>query len=65
MSESPSEYSPEFDDMLNDIINAEPVNDNVVIQDTAFVNVAGKSFELPKTLVRFSDLVGSWRSYGG
>lgn len=65
MSESPSEYSPEFDDMFNDIINAEPVNDNVVIQDTAFVNVAGKSFELPKTLVRFSDLVGSWRSYGG
>ncbi|ALG52601.1 transcriptional regulator [Vibrio parahaemolyticus] len=65
VSKSPSEYSPEFDDMFNDIINAEPVNDNVVIQDTAFVNVAGKSFELPKTLVRFSDLVGSWRSYGG
>ncbi len=65
VSESPLEYSHEFDDMFNDIINAEPVNDNVVIQDTAFVNVAGKSFELPKTLVRFSDLVGSWRSYGG
>ncbi|HHX8655728.1 TPA: ChrR family anti-sigma-E factor [Vibrio diabolicus] len=65
VSDIPSEYVPEFDDMFNDIINAEPATDNIVIRDPAAVNVAGKSFELPKTLARFSDLVGSWRSYGG
>ena len=27
--------------------------------------VAGKDFKLPKTLSRFSDLVGEWKSYGG
>ena len=65
VSDIPSEYVSEFDDMFNDIINAEPATDNIVIRDSAAVNVAGKSFALPKTLTRFSDLVGSWRSYGG
>ncbi|EPP2128629.1 ChrR family anti-sigma-E factor [Vibrio alginolyticus] len=65
VSDTPSEYVSEFDDMFNDIINAEPATDNIVIRDSAAVNVAGKSFALPKTLARFSDLVGSWRSYGG
>ncbi|EPE2696015.1 ChrR family anti-sigma-E factor [Vibrio alginolyticus] len=65
VSDIPSEYVSEFDDMFNDIINAEPATDNIVIRDSAAVNVAGKSFDLPKTLARFSDLVGSWRSYGG
>ncbi|MBS9852136.1 ChrR family anti-sigma-E factor [Vibrio alginolyticus] len=65
VSDIPSEYVSEFDDMFNDIINAEPATDNIVIRDSAAVNVAGKSFTLPKTLARFSDLVGSWRNYGG
>ncbi|MDW3078296.1 ChrR family anti-sigma-E factor [Vibrio sp. 1403] len=65
VSDIPSEYVSEFDDMFNDIINAEPATDNIVIRDSAAVNVAGKSFALPKTLARLSDLVGSWRSYGG
>lgn len=65
VSGTPCVYVPEFDDMLTEIITAEPLRDNVVIRESAKVSVAGKSFELPKTLSRFSDLIGSWRSYGG
>ncbi|PFG55518.1 ChrR-like anti-ECFsigma factor [Vibrio sp. ES.051] len=65
VNDIPSDYVPEFDDMFHNIINAEPITDHIEIQESAQVNVAGKSFDLPKTLVRFSDLVGSWRSYGG
>ncbi len=65
VSDIPCVYIPEFDDMLNDIVTASPVQDNVVIRDSASVSVAGKHFELPKTLSRFSELVGSWRCYGG
>ncbi|WP_319535315.1 ChrR family anti-sigma-E factor [uncultured Vibrio sp.] len=61
----PCGYVPEFDEMFNNIVTAPPMTDSVIIRDSAKVSVAGKSFELPKTLSRFSDLVGSWRSYGG
>ncbi len=59
------EYDVEFDSMFNDIINAEPKSDSIIIKDVARVAVAGKDFKLPKTLSRFSDLVGEWKSYGG
>ena len=65
VSDTPCVYVPEFDDMFNEIISEKPLRDNVVIRESAKVTVAGKSFELPKSLSRFSDLVGSWRSYGG
>lgn len=65
VSDVPCVYVPEFDDMFNHIVTAPPMRDSVIIRDSAKVSVAGKSFELPKTLSRFSDLVGSWRSYGG
>ncbi len=58
-------YVPEFDEMFNDIIASPPVRDQLTIRKSASVSIADKSFELPKTLGRFSDLVGSWRSYGG
>ncbi|EKO3863437.1 cupin domain-containing protein [Vibrio harveyi] len=60
-----SEYDAEFDSMFNDIITAEPKPDSIIIKDVAKVTVAGKDFKLPKTLSRFSDLVGEWKSYGG
>ncbi|WP_061036093.1 MULTISPECIES: ChrR family anti-sigma-E factor [Vibrio] len=59
------EYDVEFDSMFNDIITAEPKSDSIIIKDVARVAVAGKDFKLPKTLSRFSDLVGEWKSYGG
>ena len=59
------EYDVEFDSMFNDIITAEPKSDSIIIKDVARVAVAGKDFKLPKTLNRFSDLVGEWKSYGG
>ncbi|CAH1608775.1 Putative transcriptional activator ChrR [Vibrio jasicida] len=59
------EYDVEFDSMFNDIITAEPKSDSIIIKDAARVAVAGKDFKLPKTLSRFSDLVGEWKSYGG
>ncbi|EKO3856607.1 cupin domain-containing protein [Vibrio harveyi] len=59
------EYDAEFDSMFNDIITAEPKPDSIIIKDVAKVAVAGKDFKLPKTLSRFSDLVGEWKSYGG
>ncbi|WP_319554838.1 ChrR family anti-sigma-E factor [Vibrio sp.] len=65
VSDLPCGYIPEFDEMFNNIVTAPPMTDSVIIRDSAKVSVAGKSFELPKTLSRFSDLVGSWRSYGG
>nr|WP_319555162.1 ChrR family anti-sigma-E factor [uncultured Vibrio sp.] len=65
VSDLPCGYVPEFDEMFNNIVTAPPMTDSVIIRDSAKVSVAGKSFELPKTLSRFSDLVGSWRSYGG
>ncbi|WP_440878171.1 ChrR family anti-sigma-E factor [Vibrio natriegens] len=65
VSNVPCVYVLEFDDMFNAIVTAPPMRDSVIIRDSAKVSVAGKSFELPKTLSRFSDLVGSWRSYGG
>ncbi|MDF2154385.1 ChrR family anti-sigma-E factor [Vibrio sp. CAU 1672] len=60
-----TEYSIEFDRMLNDIVSAEPVEDGIEISDIATVEVAGKTFDLPKSLSRFADLVSDWRSYGG
>ncbi|CAH1539865.1 Putative transcriptional activator ChrR [Vibrio owensii] len=60
-----SEYDADFDFMFNDIITTEPTPESVVIKDIAKVEVAGKDFKLPKTLSRFSDLVGEWKSYGG
>ncbi|CAM2760859.1 ChrR family anti-sigma-E factor [Vibrio mytili] len=65
VSDTPSEYDREFDVMLSDIVNAEPIVDNVVIRDYADVSVAGKTFALPNTLTRFADLISDWRSYGG
>ncbi len=65
VSDDPCVYVPEFEDMINGIVTAPPVRDSIVIRDLSTVSVAGKSFELPKTLSRFSDLVGAWRSYGG
>ncbi len=65
VSDIPCGYIPEFDEMFNNIVTSPPMTDSVIIRDSAKVSVAGKSFELPKTLSRFSDLVGSWRSYGG
>lgn len=59
------EYDVEFDSMFNDIITAEPKSDSIILKDVARVAVAGKDFKLPKTLSRFSDLVGEWKSYGG
>ncbi|WP_104028118.1 ChrR family anti-sigma-E factor [Vibrio jasicida] len=59
------EYDVEFDSMFNDIITAEPKSDSIIIKDVARVAVAGRDFKLPKTLSRFSDLVGEWKSYGG
>lgn len=59
------EYDVEFDSMFNDIITAEPRTDTIILKDVARVAVAGKDFKLPKTLSRFSDLVGEWKSYGG
>ncbi|NOJ16544.1 ChrR family anti-sigma-E factor [Vibrio jasicida] len=59
------EYDVELDSMFNDIITAEPKSDSIIIKDVARVAVAGKDFKLPKTLSRFSDLVGEWKSYGG
>ncbi|PMO41336.1 transcriptional regulator [Vibrio sp. 10N.222.52.B12] len=59
------EYDVEFDSMFNDIITAVPKSDSIIIKDVARVAVAGKDFKLPKTLSRFSDLVGEWKSYGG
>ncbi|YCO04345.1 ChrR family anti-sigma-E factor [Vibrio sp. VNB-15] len=59
------EYDVEFDSMFNDIITAEPRSDTIILKDVARVAVAGKDFKLPKTLSRFSDLVGEWKSYGG
>ncbi|MCA0934715.1 ChrR family anti-sigma-E factor [Vibrio alginolyticus] len=65
VSDVPCAYIPEFDDMFNNIVTAPMMRDSVILRDTATVSVAGKTFELPKTLSRFSDLVSSWRSYGG
>ncbi|MGR5156032.1 ChrR family anti-sigma-E factor [Vibrio owensii] len=65
VSDIASEYDADFDIMFNDIISAEPTPESVVIKDIAKVEVAGKDFKLPKTLSRFSDLVGEWKSYGG
>lgn len=65
VSDAPCAYVPEFDDMFDNIVTAPMLRDNVVLRDTANVSVAGKTFELPKTLSRFSDLVSSWKSYGG
>ncbi|CAE6890810.1 ChrR family anti-sigma-E factor [Vibrio owensii] len=65
VSDIASEYDADFDIMFNDIITAEPTPESVVIKDIAKVEVAGKDFKLPKTLSRFSDLVGEWKSYGG
>ena len=59
------DYNAEFDTMLNDIVTAETKPDTVIINDVVSVAVAGKDFKLPKTLSRFSDLVGEWKSYGG
>lgn len=65
INDIPVEYELGFDDMLASIINGEPVLDDVIVQDVANVTVAGKNFQLPKTLSRYTDLVGEWRSYGG
>ncbi|CAH1595039.1 Putative transcriptional activator ChrR [Vibrio jasicida] len=59
------EYDVEFDSMFNDIITAETKSDSIILKDVARVAVAGRDFKLPKTLSRFSDLVGEWKSYGG
>ncbi|MGR5237023.1 ChrR family anti-sigma-E factor [Vibrio alfacsensis] len=64
-SDIETEYEAEFDDMLANIIHSEPVLDDILIREVANVSVAGKSFQLPKTLSRYSDLVKEWRSYGG
>ncbi len=65
VSDASSDYEEAFDAMLSQILQADTITDDVVIRDSASVCVAGKSFELPSTLTRFADLVGSWRSYGG
>ncbi len=65
VSELQCAYVPEFEKMFNEIITTPPMRDDVVLKEPAQVSVAGKCFELPKTLSRFSDLVGAWRSYGG
>ncbi|WP_039986245.1 ChrR family anti-sigma-E factor [Vibrio owensii] len=65
VNDIPSVYDSEFDSMFNDIITAELTSDSIIIRDVAKVMVAGKDFKLPKTLSRFSDLVGEWKSYGG
>lgn len=46
---------------LTTLLMAEPKPDSIIIKDVAKVAVAGKDFKLPKTLSRFSDLVGSGR----
>ncbi|BBM63988.1 transcriptional regulator [Vibrio alfacsensis] len=61
----PADYDPTFDYMLSDIINSEPTRDDIIIREVASVSVAGKTFQLPKTLSRYTDLVGDWKSYGG
>ncbi len=58
-------YVPEFEQMFNNIIAAPPIRDHIVVRELEKVSVAGKSFELPKTLARFADLVGAWKCYGG
>ncbi|MGR5457650.1 ChrR family anti-sigma-E factor [Vibrio sp. PID23_8] len=61
----PADYDPTFDLMFRDIINSKPTCDDIIIRDVASVSVAGKTFQLPKTLSRYTDLVGDWKSYGG
>ncbi|MGR5470280.1 ChrR family anti-sigma-E factor, partial [Vibrio astriarenae] len=61
----PADYDPTFDLMFRDIINSKPTCDDIIIREVASVSVAGKTFQLPKTLSRYTDLVGDWKSYGG
>lgn len=65
VSDIPTEYGEEFDTMLDEILCAEAVSDDIIVLEQAKVQVAGKDFTLPKTLSRFSDLVSDWKSYGG
>lgn len=64
-SDIPIDYDPDFDLMLSKIVNSEPSRDDIIIREVSSVSVAGKTFQLPKTLSRYTDLVGDWKNYGG
>ena len=59
------DYSDDFEQMLDDIVSQPAIGEHFVLHDLRSVNVAGKEFALPKSLHRFADLIGDWKSYGG
>ncbi|MGD8112329.1 ChrR family anti-sigma-E factor [Vibrio sp. TRT 17S01] len=61
-----SELDCSFDNMLSQItaLPQEEVG-RVLLESPPEVEVNGKSFHLPRALSRFTDQLGSWRSYGG
>jgi len=60
-----SEYDIAFDAMMDDILELPPIEMKVSEKKIGSIQVNGKTFELPKSLSRFTENMSEWRSYGG
>lgn len=55
-----------FDDMLASILSLDPSDEPFrPARKPTFIDVNGKSFQLPLSLSRFREQIGEWKSYGG
>lgn len=60
-----SEYDVAFDSMMGDILELPSLDVKISEKKITSVQVNGKTFELPKSLSRFTKNMSEWRSYGG